>query len=179
MEQEQPKRKYRNARQEADALIAEERVKALSTEFKPSPSDEWRLTKSWWTKATEDERKDMLYGLTFYSSAKPKTIAKYFSIDVAELKPYQEQIQMGEAARILKINAHQMRWAIQSNVPNAKFFLGMQFAGQVQNPVHDDAPSLDEKKDSNIKITVIGKEAVNSTTGDDYDGDARSGQSLQ
>ena len=171
--------KKKPPRQEIEALALQERKRILEPGFAPTPSNEWVSTKDWWAKSTEDEKRDMLYGLCFYSAAKPRLIAKYFSIKEADLKPYQEQLNMGEAARILKINAHQLRWAMSSNIPNAKFFLGLQFAGQVQHPVHDDAPSHDEKKDNNINITVIRKDAVDEANGAAFDGIASSDQPLQ
>ena len=139
-------------------MKAADAVAAIEPEFKPIASNEWRTTKEWWANATEDERQDQIYGLSFLNAAKPKQIAHYYSIKESDLKPYAEQWEMGNAARILKINGHQMRWGLSTNIPNAKFFLGLQFAGQVQNPMHEDVKSIEENKEQSLTINVIGKD---------------------
>lgn len=152
-----PPKSAGTARAQMEMAKAADVVTALEPVFEAPSSSEWRETKAWWANATEDERQDNIYGLAFLNAAKPKQIAKYYAIKEADLKPYAEQWEMGTAARILKINGHQMRWGLSTNIPNAKFFLGLQFANQVQNPQHEDVKSIDEGSGA-ITIKVLTRE---------------------
>jgi hypothetical protein len=152
-----PLSKVSNSRKALEQLKAANAIDTLEPVFTPQPSGEWRLTKAWWANASEDERQDQVYGLAFLNAAKPKQIAQYYSIKESDLKQYAEQWEMGTAARILKINGHQMRWGLSTSIPNAKFFLGLQFAQQVQNPQHEDVKSIDEGAGA-ITIRVLTKE---------------------
>ena len=149
--------KPKSPRGELEAIKAEEAIALAQDTFEAKPLDEWRMTKAWWLQASEAEKQDQVYGLAFLNAAKIKNIAQYYSIKEAEVKKYQEQWEMGNAARILKINGHQLRWALTTNIPNAKFFVGMQFAGQVQNPQHEDVKSIDEGNGA-ITISVLTKD---------------------
>jgi hypothetical protein len=156
-EQSGKKRVANPQRQAFEEAMAAEKNKAISANYEPTPSNEWSQIRNWWANSTESEKQDMLFGMA-KTGAKPKHIAEYYGIKEADLKPYQMQISMGRAYLRRKIEEHQVRWALGSNQPMAKFFVGKQFAGQVDNPQHEDVQSLDEGKSQGITIKVIGRD---------------------
>jgi hypothetical protein len=123
------------------------------------PNDGWKEQKKLWDKASDARRKDYLYGMILHDGVCADTkrglalIAKFFCIKVKDLDPYQEVIDMADAARVMKINRNQLRTFIgRDDQPMGKFFIGKQYAYQVGEPKHEGVESIDDGNDITIKV---------------------------
>jgi hypothetical protein len=144
--------------------VEERKADSIDPKHALKPSDGWKQQREIWNASTDDERRDYLYGMVLFDGIPAETkkglnlIAKFFGIKVSALEPYMDVIEMGDAARVLKITRNQLQsFLIRDDVPMGKFFLGKQFAYQVNDPAHEGVEAV--KDDGNINITVIGGEA--------------------
>lgn len=110
-----------------------------------------------WQNADVPTREKIIKDLAFLTYAKPKDVSKLFRIKLDELKQYQPFFDSGHAELKLKIQGHNIRWALTTNQPMAKFNMAQQYAGQVANPAHDDVESLDDSRGPKVQIEVLTK----------------------
>jgi hypothetical protein len=153
------------------------RFDALSPHHTLKSSDAWKAQKKIWLKANDTQRKSYLYAMVLFDGVAADTkrgmalIARFFSINVKELEPYKDVINMADAARVLKINRNQLGTSLgRDDQVNLKFFMGKQFAYQVTDPAHEGVESIDDGKD--ITINVLTKEDQQSSQEDEHATDA-------
>lgn len=132
------------------------KIRAASPTVEIQSDNQWKQLSTHWGKATEDERKDICFGMALHIGAKPKDLSRLFAIKPDELKPYTEVMNQAVAALRLKVQQNQLTTALMSDQPNLKFFLGKQFAEQVENPAHDGVVS-DQSDGEAITITVVNR----------------------
>jgi hypothetical protein len=132
---------------------AKEQLKkdALAADHTIRTTDVWRTNPALWANATPDQRRDLLCGLIFYdgfSVAKKglSMIAALFKIKVAELNDYIEDMKVADAARCAKIFRNQFQFFLMTDhQPMGKFFIGKQFAYQVNDPAHEGVDSVADR----------------------------------
>ncbi len=127
----------------------ERKKHAIDSKHTLKSSDAWKEQKSIWPNASDDERRCYLYGMIFFDAVPASTkngmglLAKFFGIKLDELKPYQDVIDMADAARVLHINRNQFSTFMQrDDNPMGKFFMGKQFGYQVNDPAHEGVDSV-------------------------------------
>jgi transposase-like protein len=102
--------------------------------------------KKLWNEASERDRNAIVYGMVLYDgaiAAGGRDIARFFGIDKKELEPYKPTFEMAKVALKLKIQHNQISMGLQrEDLPMLKFFLGKQFAEQVQEPAHEGVGDL-------------------------------------
>ena len=118
--------------------------------------DQYNKLTAIWADAQEEDRKSIIFGLVINNGASTRDIARLFAIKTEELKQYAVVMNQATAALKLKVQGNQLSVAFMSDVPQLKFFLGKQFAEQVENPAHEGKESLDESKEHQININVVG-----------------------
>jgi hypothetical protein len=153
------------------------KTEALSPEHKLKSNSAWKEQKKLWGKASDNQKKDWLYAMVLVDGVCAETkrgmqlIAKYFAINVKELKPFEEVIHMADAARVLKIQRNQLGGALgRDDQVNLKFFMGKQFGYQVNDPAHEGVETVEEGKD--ITINVMTRENSTTTTTESTTDDA-------
>lgn len=157
----------------ASAAAQDERKKAaIDPEHTLRPNSGWRKQKDLWKSATDDERRDYLYGMVLgdavptQSKSGKALLAKFFSIKVDELAPYMDVIDMADSARVLKINRNLFaNFLLRDDQAVGKFFIGTQFGYQVRDPAHEGVESIDDGKD--ITIRVLTKDSIPTTHHED------------
>ena len=126
-------------------VVNKRKKHALMDTHEIIPNDGWKKQFELWSNATEEERKDIIYGMVMHDGAiKPADISRFFGIDKKELTQFKLIYDAAIAALKLKIQRNQISIALQrEDQSDMKFFLGKQFAEQVQNPAHEGVASVD------------------------------------
>jgi hypothetical protein len=114
------------------------------------PSDAHRTQRSLWANATVEEREDMVCGMVIFDGlVKARDVWAFFGVTKQEFEPYLQTHALSCAALKAKVQRNQMSvFLTRDDQADGKYFLGRQFAGQVQNPAHEDTPSVDENSKS-------------------------------
>ena len=105
---------------------------------------QWKRLHEDWFEWGEDDRKDVVFGLAYYSGFKAKDIARLFRIKPADLAHYKDIIDQGLVALKHKITSNQIAFGLMTDQPVVKFHLGKQFAEQVDNPAHEGVDSVSD-----------------------------------
>ena len=148
--------------QTKDSLIAQARVieerkaDAAKDQHEVKPNDGWKKQFALWADATHDEKCNIIFGMVFHDGAfNVKDITRFFNIKADELKPFNYIADAAKAALKLKIQRNQISLGLQrEDVPNYKFFLGKQFAEQVNDPAHEGVNSVDNAE-VKVQINVL------------------------
>ena len=142
----------------ADAAYSR-KMEAVDEEINLRPDNQWDVLSTNWHTADDKRRKDIVFGLAYYSGFKSPDICRLFRIKPAELVPYKDIIEQGRIALKFKITSNQIAFGLLTDQPVVKFHLGKQFAEQVDNPVHEGVESLDRQAP-----TIIIQEASGTNT---------------
>jgi len=129
--------------------IDRKHLRALEPTYVPLKNDGWQYQASLWSSSSDDERRSYLYhmvlwsGVVMGSKRALQTVARYFAIDLDELKPYLDVMWMADVARTLKITEANLATFLHSDKDvGGKFHIGKQFAYQVNDPAHEDVDSV-------------------------------------
>jgi hypothetical protein len=139
------------------------RMEALEENLFIRPSDQWQRLRDYWINASDDARKDIVFGLAYNNGAKPLDIQRLFNIVKKDLDQYSDVLKQAQATLKLKIQSNQIKTAFISDQPILKFFLGKQFAEQVDQPAHEGVASQDTS--GGMKINVYSKGVVRDEEG--------------
>ena len=101
------------------------------------PDGQWKTLNEDWHYWSDDERRDVVFGLAYYSGFKARDMARLFRVKPAELKEYADIIDQGLVALKHKITSNQIAFGLMTDQPVVKFHLGKQFGEQVDNPAHE------------------------------------------
>jgi hypothetical protein len=126
------------AKQAAIDELNDRRTHAFNDTHELKSNDGWKVQQELWAKLDDDGRKDAIYAMVMADGAvKAALIIKYFGIAKADFEPYKKLHDMACAALALKVQRNQMSlFFSREDVIDGKYFLGRQFAQQVQNPAH-------------------------------------------
>jgi hypothetical protein len=121
-----------------DGLKLEEKKALLKPTFEIPRSSVWKFARDEWAKASFEDRAEYVCGLVFMSGMNKPGIKKFFNLKDEMLDEFDDIVEQTAAILQAKIQTHQINWAYTSNqFAAAKFFLGKQFANQVEHPVHE------------------------------------------
>ena len=121
----------------------EAKEEAMADALVIKQDSQWQDLRAYWLDADEDTRKNIVFGLGYNNGAKERDIARLFNIKKEDLKGYGDVLSQAVAALKMRVQSNQITIAFMSDQPMLKFFLGKQFAEQVDNPAHDGVKSDD------------------------------------
>lgn len=142
------------AKSKAIEEMSDRRMHSLLDYHEPKFNNAWKAQQELWSKLDDDGRRDAVFGMVMADGAiKIPMILKYFGITKEDFAPYRDIHEMACAALHFKIQRNQISIAFwREDQMDMKYFLGRQFAGQVQNPAHEETPSVDENSKAPIVI---------------------------